>query len=302
MTDTSAIEQEAGPCVSVVIVTWNAVDALLDCLERLTANPPSVPWEVVVVDNGSTDGTVHALRRNASWVRVVANPKNRGLPAANNQGIAATSGPFVLIANPDTMVGPGAVDALLDVLDRHERAAFAIPRLRHPDGTLHVSAGDLPTLREALVGRQVQRRRGAVEAGFWWDGWAHDDERRIGRGHEACYLVRRGAIVEIGVQDEEFLLDWEGIDWTARARDLGWEVWFTPAADVVHLGGASIRQVPFRWIFRSHRGMYRYFAKRSTPAIRPLLAAVISVRGMLKLAGAVVGPANYDHGHRGNRS
>jgi GT2 family glycosyltransferase len=284
------------PCVSVVVVTWNARSAVLQCLESLVANPPSVPWNLVVVDNASKDGTADAVARAAPWARTILNTANRGLPAANNQGIAASAAPFVLIANPDTQVRPGAVDALLDVLGRRRRAAFAVPRLLHPDGSLHVSAGDLPTLREAFLGRQVQRRRGQVDAGFWWDGWEHDHERRIGRGHEACYLVRRAAVLEIGLQDEAFFLDWEGIDWTARAQEVGWEVWFTPKAEVVHLGGASIRQVPFRWIVRSHRGMYRYFAKRSSPPLRPLLAAAFGARALAKAAGVALGPASYARG------
>ncbi len=286
------------PCVSVVVVTWNSRDAVLDCLDALRANPPSVPWEAVIVDNASTDGTVDAIRHAAPWARVMANIDNRGLAAANNQGIAAGTAPLVLIANPDTTVKPGAVDALATVLARQPRAAFAIPRLRHPDGGLHVSAGDLPTLRDALLGRQVQRLRRQRGRGFWWDGWAHDEERRIGRGHEACYLVRREAIAEVGLQDEAYFLDWEGIDWTARVRDAGWEVWFTPDAEVVHHGGVSIRQAPWRWIVRSHRGMYRYFATRRTRLLRPLLAAVFATRALVKAGAMALGPARYDRGQR----
>jgi N-acetylglucosaminyl-diphospho-decaprenol L-rhamnosyltransferase len=289
----------SNPGVSVVIVTWNSRPVVLDCLDALAANPPSAPWEAVVVDNASRDGTPAAVRGHAPWARVVANDANRGLPAANNQGIAATTGALVLIANPDTAVRPGALDAMIDVLERRPQAAFVVPRLRYPDGELQVSAGDLPTLREALLGRQAQRRRPAGDRGFWWDGWAHDEERRIGRGHEACYLVRRSAIDDIGLQDEAFFLDWEGIDWAARARAAGWEAWFTPAAEVVHLGGTSIRQVPLRWIVGSHRGMYRYFAKRTTPALRPALAAVVTVRGVAKAAAAAMGPAAYQRAHRG---
>ena len=160
---------------------------------------------------------------------------------------------------------------------------MAIPQLLHPDGSIHTSAGDLPTLREALFGRRFSARRRATE-GFWWDGWAHDRERQIGRGHEAAYLVRRTALEDVGVQDERFPLDWEGIDWMARFHERGWEIWFTPDAKVVHHGGVSVRQVQRRWVISSHRGMYRYFAKRSPAAARPALAALVASRAALKLA------------------
>jgi N-acetylglucosaminyl-diphospho-decaprenol L-rhamnosyltransferase len=286
-----------GPLISVVLVTWNSAPVLAGCLDALDAHPPAGSWEVIVVDNGSTDGTVDLARGHRLGVRVIANDHNRGLAAANNQGIAAGSGSFVLLANPDTMVTSGAVDALRDLLERRPNVAFAIPRLRYPDGRHQVSAGDLPNLSEALLGRQAQGRTGEPR-GFWWEGWPHDEERRIGRGHEACYLVRRSAITEIGPQDESFVLDWEGIDWAARAADAGWEIWFTPAAEVVHLGGASIRQAPIRWIVGSHRGMYRYFAKRGGVARRPLLALLVAARGLAKAIGVIAGAATYDRSHR----
>jgi GT2 family glycosyltransferase len=328
--------------VSVIIVNWNSREVLLGCLGSLAAHPPAPEWEAIVVDNGSADGSVAAVRDTYPEVRVIANPDNRGLPAANNQGIAAAAGNTLLICNPDVIFQPGAAAALVELLGRHERAGMVIPRLLYPDGEVQTSAGDLPTLGEALRGRQAQRRivgggrhgggNGAGEggagggdgssgggarrggaggggggaggagagapAGFWWDGWAHDSERVIGRGHEAAYVVRRAAVDEVGLQDEGFRLDWEGIDWTARFRDAGWEVWLCPAASVVHLGGASIRQVPFRWVVSSHRGMYRYFAKRRPAYWRPVLALAIGTRAVVKLAATAGGMAMYERGHR----
>ncbi len=287
----------SGPEVSVVIVNWNAGAALAGCLRSLAEHPPSMPTEVIVVDNASTDGSAEAAQREHPTIRLLKNRENRGLAAANNQGIVAARADAILVSNPDVVYGAGAVDALFSTLRRHPRAAVAVPRLSYEDGSLHTSVGDLPTLREALAGRQVQRRAaGGAAAGFWWDGWAHDEERRVGRGHEAAYLVARRAIEEVGLQDERFFLDWEGIDWTARLAEAGWEVWFTPDAEVTHLGGVSIRQVPFRWIVRSHRGIYRYFALRH-PWWRPWLAPLLAGRAVVKLAAAAVSDV-YERGHR----
>jgi GT2 family glycosyltransferase len=282
--------------VSAVIVNWNAGPALARCVASLEEHGRAVRMEIVVVDNASTDRSVEGAADVCPDVRIVANPTNRGLAAANNQGIVATSGRYVLIANPDVEFGPGAVDALVDLLDRRPRAAIAVARLRRPDGTIQTGAGDLPTLAEALLGRQAARRRRAT-TGFWWDGWAHDEERTIGHGMEACYLVRRAALTDIGLQDERFPLDWEGIDWSATAWATGWEVWFCPAAEVVHLGGVSLRQAQRAWIVRSHRGMYRYFAKRSPAWAKPLLGAAVAVRAGAKLVAARAGLADYDAGH-----
>jgi GT2 family glycosyltransferase len=146
------------------------------------------------------------------------------------------------------------------------------------------------------MGRALTRGNGA-RRGFWWHGWDHDVEQRIGHGGEACYLVRRATIAEIGAQDERFWLDWEGIDWSRRVADADWEIWYCPQAEVVHVGGVSLRQVKYRWIFFSHRGMYRYFAPRAPRAVRPLLAAAIGLRAATKMAIATVDARIYDRAH-----
>jgi GT2 family glycosyltransferase len=284
--------------LSVVIVNWNSGPVLAECLQSLIEHPPPRDWEVLIVDNASRDDSVDRALGVLPTALVVRNHDNRGLAAANNQGIGLSRGWALLICNPDVRFTSGAVEAMVDTLARHPRAAFVIPRLCYPDGTLQTSAGDLPTLGEALLGRQLQRRASA-RSGFWWDGWDHAVEQPIGRGREAAYLVRRAAIDDIGPQDEAFRLDWEGIDWTARARECGWEVWLCPAAEVVHLGGVSVRQAELRWIVSSHRGMYRYFAKRASPWKRPLLASAIGARAAAKLAGAAAGITSYERGHRG---
>jgi N-acetylglucosaminyl-diphospho-decaprenol L-rhamnosyltransferase len=286
------------PVVTAVVVTWNSASELPSLLDSLVANPPSVPWEVVVVDNGSADATVAAARRHPAGARVIANARNRGLAAANNQGMRAARGSAYLICNPDVAVAPGCVDELLGCLDRHPRAAFAIARLAHPDGSLQTGVGDLPSLREALAGRRSARRRAPV-SGMWWDGWSHDQERRVGHGSESCYLVRAAAVAEFGLQDEGYRLDWEGFDWSARAEAAGWEVWFCPTAHATHAGGASIRQAATaRWVASTHLGMHRYFAARSPAWARPLLALAIGVRMVAKLAAAGVRRPLYQRAHR----
>ncbi len=293
----------SAPDVSLVIVSWNVREPLLACLRSLRANPPSASWEAIVVDNASADGTVEAVRAEAPWARVIANDTNRGLAAANNQGLRASSGRVVVVSNPDVEYRAGALAALLQLLDRRPHAAFAFARLVDRDGTVLTCAGDPPTLRGALRGRQAVRRMpfGSEPSGFWWDGWAHDREVQIGHGLEACYAIRREALDEIGLQDERYWLDWEGIDWVARARDAGWEAWFCPTAEVVHLGGKSIRQAPFRSIVHSHRGIYRFFSRRMPVPLRPLLALVVAARAGLKMAVQAARVDLYGRAYRAGR-
>lgn len=278
----------------MVTVTWNSGTVIGPCLRSVLETTQGQRIELVVVDNHSADDTVALARAAAPDATIIVNPANRGLAAANNQGLAAATGPDILICNPDVEFRPGAIAEMQAVLSRHPRAGWVVPRLVRPDGSLQTSAGDPPTLRHALLGRQAARRRAAGSpSGFWWDGWAHDEERPIGRGHEAAYLVRRRAVDDVGPQDERYVLDWEGLDWSDRFSRAGWETWLAPAAEVLHHGGVSIRQVPYRAVVSHHRGMYRYFAVRRPVWARPLLAAAFAVRAAVKLAATAAGRPLY---------
>jgi len=291
------------PPVTAVVVTWQSAAVVADCLASLRRELPAGS-EIVVIDNDSHDDTVAVVARSAPEAVVIVNPRNAGLAAANNQGLAAGRGGVFLICNPDTVFAPGSVAAMLAVLATHPRAAWVVPRLHDPDGTPLTSAGDLPTLRDALGGRQLARRRHhGAPVGFWWDGWDHATTRQIGRGHECAYLMRRAAVTDVGGQDERYVLDWEGFDWTDRLRRAGWEIWLAADADVVHAGGTSISQVPLRAVVSQHRGMYRYFADRRTPAWawKPVLAAAFSIRAVTKVALTALGLPLYRWAHRGPR-
>lgn len=281
-----------------MIVTWNSADIVLPCLHSLEQHPPSSAWEAIVVDNGSRDNTAEAIRTQTPWANIIANARNRGLASAINQGLMASSGEVVVISNPDVLFHDGAIDALCDVLDRRPRAAFAIPQLVQEDGHLQASVGNLPRLREALWGSLFTR---SAEGGFWWRSWKHDEELAIEHGQEACYAVRRDAVADVGPLDEGYPLDWEGIEWSARMRDAGWEIWFCPRARITHLGGASIRKAQARWIVQSHWGMYRYFKPRNRLLLRPVLWLAVAARATAKLGVHIAGHAGYDRAHRRSR-
>jgi hypothetical protein len=190
----------AEPTLSVVIVTWNSRRVITDCLTSIEEDLAGTAPELIVVDNASTDGTADLVASAHPSAQLIRNRRNLGLAAGNNQGLQASSSSEILICNPDVTFRPGAIPGMRAVLQRHRQAGWVVPRLVATDGTALTSAGDLPTLVDALLGRQAARyrKRGAT-SGFWWDDWDHDEEREIGRGHEAAYLVRRRAVDEVGL-------------------------------------------------------------------------------------------------------
>jgi N-acetylglucosaminyl-diphospho-decaprenol L-rhamnosyltransferase len=220
--------------VSVVVVTYNAMPWIERCLESVAA------YDVVVVDHGSSDGTLDLVRERFPDVRLFEQ-ENRGLGAGWNRGIRETGGEYVLILNADAWGLDGAVERLAAFADAHPRAAVVGPRLRHPDGRLQPSVRGFPTpwriATEYLFLRKLAPRSRALNA-FYAEGFEHDEVRTAEFVMGAVMLVRRAAVEEVGPLDEDFFLFSEETDWCFRFRQAGWQVWFTPDAEFVHVYGA----------------------------------------------------------------
>jgi N-acetylglucosaminyl-diphospho-decaprenol L-rhamnosyltransferase len=264
--------------VAAVVVTLDALPWIEQCLQSLTGT------ETVVVDHGSTDGTVEVVRHHYPQVRLVEQ-ENRALGAGWNRGIAETSGEYVLIFNPDAWLAPGALEALVAVAERREDAAVVAPRLRNPDGTLQRSVRGFPTAwrmaTEYFFLRKLAPHSEALNA-FYGSGFAHDEERDVDWVMGACLLVRRRAIDEVGGLDESFFLFSEETDWCYRFARAGWKTVFTPAADCVHVGGATHGGLLFRENVRGNlRFLLKHRGTREAERGRRLLRVSLRLRGML---------------------
>ena len=240
--------------VSVVIVTYNALPWIEQCLESVAR------YDAIVVDNGSRDGTVAFVRERFPAVRVLEQ-ENRGLAAGWNAGIKATTGTYVLILNADAWAVGDAVARLVSFAEAHPRAAVVGPRLSHPDGRLQPSVRAFPTpwriATEYLFLRKLAPRTRTLNA-FYAGGFDHATVTTADFVMGACMLVRSAAIAEVGLLDEDFFLFSEETDWCYRFIHAGWEVLFTPDAEVVHVSGAVHGGRMFK---ESARGHLRFLAK-----------------------------------------
>lgn len=242
--------------LSIVIVNWNAGPRLRQAITSVASAPPRLPWEIVVVDNASTDGSLRAVHEDAACrallddgrLRLLANDHNRGFAAANNQAFRATTGSLLLLLNPDAAVAIGAIDRLIDVLESDPGVGMVGPQLVGPDGAVQVSVWRTPP-RTAdvlvshlglyrLLPRSVRAR--------WLLGahWDHDERRAVPMIIGAAMLVRRRVIDQVGGLDERFHVFGEDHEWSQRIGRAGWRIVFEPAAKVAHEGAASTSQ---RW-------------------------------------------------------
>jgi N-acetylglucosaminyl-diphospho-decaprenol L-rhamnosyltransferase len=225
------------PDVDVVIVAHDAGEYLRKAVDSVAEHV--APGRIVVVDAESSDGSVDALGAARPGVRVIAAP-NRGFSASNNIGIAATSGAYVLLLNPDAELVDGSLARLVARAEADPRAGIVGPRVLDPDGGLQrASFGAFPTLASTLalhVGRSIDRWRGGP-------GVARSERTAdgpVGWVTGACMLVRRSAIGDVGPMDEGFFLYFEDADWCHRMHDRGWRVVIEASASCVHhLGKAG---------------------------------------------------------------
>jgi N-acetylglucosaminyl-diphospho-decaprenol L-rhamnosyltransferase len=269
------------PDVSVVVVTWNAREHIGRCLEEVAGGP----WETIVVDNASTDGTPAFVAERFPAVRLVELPENRGFGAANNEGMRIARGRYFLLLNSDAWPVGDAVERLVAFADEHAEAAVVGPRLLNPDGSLQPSVRGFPTLWRLATEYLFLRKlapRSAILNSFYGARFDHASVREVDWLYGPCLLVRREAADAVGLFDEDYFLFSEETDWCYRFHAAGWKVLFFPGAEFVHLGGASHGGRQYRENLRSH---LRFFAKHRGPGeverARRLLLAGTRLRGVL---------------------
>jgi GT2 family glycosyltransferase len=252
--------------VSFCIVSLNARSLLKDCLDSLIASHPPEPYEIVLVDNGSNDGTFEMVREDYPQVVLMRNETNLGYTLPMNQALRKARGAYLVQLNPDTIIPPGAFNMLYDFLETRPEIGICTPKVLNRDGTL-----------------QWQCRRSAARP---WDVIAYftrlarlfpksrlfghylmtyKDENEVYEVEAvsgSCMFIRRAVIDQIGYLDEQYFAYQEDSDFCFRARKAGWRVYYQPTAQITHYGGqGGSRTQPYRGILEWHRSYFLYFRK-----------------------------------------
>lgn len=246
--------------LSVIIVSWNTRQITRECLESVARQHSEASVEVWVVDNASSDGSAAMVRDTFPHVHLIENRENVGFATANNQAIAASSGRYVLLLNSDTVVHPGAFDALVRFLDEHPEAGAAGPHTLNPDGSLQISCYPSPTLaRELWFLLHLDRLYpyGAYPMARWNTRQPRPVDAVLG----ACLIVRRSVLEQVGVLDPAYFMYSEEIDLCYRIRRAGWRIYWAPQASIVHYGGQSTRQVAASMFMQLYRSKVLFFRK-----------------------------------------
>jgi GT2 family glycosyltransferase len=263
---------QAFPKVSVVIVNYNSGAYLARCLASLAAGCAGLPWEAVVVDNGSTDGSAASCEGCEGRVRFIHTDSNLGFACAANIGVRATSAPYVLFLNPDARLTPAAITPLAGELETHSDTAVVAPLILNEDGTPQGNARGDPSMMTGLLGRASLIRRllpsfPGVGRNVVSPGNRSEQRVPVDWVSGACCLVRRQAFDHVGGFDEGYFLYWEDADLCRRIRQRGGRIFFRPDRDavVIHTIGRSSQGVSGQAWSAFHESAYRYYATHVAP-------------------------------------
>ena len=270
-------QTEAAPVLSIVLVCWNNKAYLKPCLESLYESGVRYSFDVVVVDNGSTDGSQAMLRQDYPEIQIIQNDHNVGLGKASNQGIEATQGRYILLLNNDTLVNGPSLDALVEFLDNYPKAGAVGGRLLNPDGSFQGGYANFSSLIEEFL---IATRLGEL----LWAGYpSHADDNQIksvGWMSSACLLVRRKALDQVGLLDETYFIYGDEADLQYRLTQRNWGVYYLPHVTTIHYGGRSMN----RWSRRKmvYRGKMLFYRKNygllHTGMLRMLLGGLSLIK------------------------
>jgi len=288
--------------ISIVIVGWNSKPYLEECLESLSAAPPSRSMEVIVVDNASTDGSADMVESRFPQVKLIRSADNLGFAKANNLGIEQSRGRYVGLVNPDVKVLPGCLDALADYLDKNPGVGNVGPRILNSDMTLQSSCRRFPTLWNNLcsaTGLASAFKNNRLLSGEHMLFFPHDRTLPVDVLVGCFWLLRREATEDIGLLDDGFFMYGEDVDWCRRCWQAGWQIVFFPGAEAIHHRGTSSASQPIWSAVAQQRSIIHYWSKHHGVLGLLGIKSILFSRHVLRyLFGAVSRSKGSDIGDR----
>lgn len=276
--------------IAIIIVNWNTRDILHDCLRSVYEQTGGIKYEVIVIDNASIDGSAAMVKQEFPQVVLIENSENRGFAAANNQGLIIAKGRYVLLLNPDTLVLDGAVQKVVVYADNHPDVGVVGCQVWENESTVQQTCFMFPSvwnliLQKSGIFRLYPQSRflGCEKIA----GWARDSERDVDVVSGMFMLVRREAIEQVGMMDEDYFVYAEETDWCYRFWKAGWRCVFTPSARIIHRDGGSksteqisvkmfVQQQKSLLIFhRKHRGYISWISAKTIYILSMLLRYLI---------------------------
>lgn len=248
--------------VSIVMLNYNGGEMTAEAIRSIRESAPSSTCEIVVVDNGSSDGSVERLRKEFPEVRLLSNGRNLGFAKAVNSGIDLSRGRHILLLNNDTTVPHGSIDGLAQFMDGHPECGICGPQLLNADGSRQHSYDNFPTAATVLLNKGILRM--FFPARYPSKRQCATPPLEVESVIGAALLVRREVVEKIGKLDERYFFFLEETDWCLRAREAGWKIFHLPTVAVCHLQGRTKRRAEARAKVEYTRSLFAYMRKHSS--------------------------------------
>jgi len=254
---------------------------LLACIESIHATVPPLSFEIWLVDNASSDGSVEAVRHSFPNVRCIENRHNLGFAKANNLAIRQASGRYVVLLNTDTVLTPSALSTIIGFMERNRDVAICGGQLLNGDGSLQNSIANVPTLATELLNKSLLRllfpkRYLGKESRF-------DQPVEVESIIGACMVVSKGAIDRVGMLDEAYFFYFEETDWCLSMKKSGWRVFFHPQAQIYHLQGQTAKKNIVASRIEYWKSRYTFFRKHYSTAVIGFLTTGLVVKLCISL-------------------
>jgi hypothetical protein len=267
--------------LSVIIVNWNTKNFLLHCLKSLYQTVKGIEMEVFVVDNGSMDASGAAVKEGFPEVGYIGNRINLGFARANNQALSRTKGKCLLLLNPDTQVKEGAIERLISFMEAHPEAGAVGAQLLNSNGSKQNSIANFPSLVTELLNKNLLRW--CFPNQFPGKERDYTEPIEVDSVIGACMMVRRDAIEQVGLLDENYFLFLEETDWCYRMKKAGWKVYHVPQAEIYHFQGKSAEIEKKKTRIEFYRSRYHFFKKNRGGLQWAILLAGIMIRLSVEL-------------------
>ncbi len=260
--------------LSIVIVNWNTRDLLLEALRSIYDAPPDFPYEVIVVDNASSDGSAEAVRAAFPQAHLIANTDNAGYARGNNQGLQVSTGRYLLLLNPDVVLPPEGLQTAVACMESRPDVGALGVRLVNPDRTVQRSVRGFPTPLSVFweaVGLSRLFPESRVFGAYRMTWFNYREEAEVDQPMGTFLLCSRRAMEDVGLLDERFPIFFNEVDWCYRAKQRGWKIVFLPTVEVVHYGGSSTKLVSAKMAWESRRGLLDFYRKHyRSPIFAPI--------------------------------
>lgn len=237
--------------LSICILTWNTKDLTIKCIESIVKNTEKINYEIILVDNGSTDGTIEYVKKNYNEFKVIRNEKNVGFTKANNQALKVTKGRYALILNSDTEIKKNCLDIMIDYMDRDKDVGMSCCKMLYPDNSLYFSIGEnYPNWKNVLAERSIISElffQSKLHK-YFLSKYYTTNKRKYEKDHSikwvlgAFMIVRREVIEKVGIFDENIFSYFEEYDWCKRTYEAGYKIKFYNKPVVIHHSAKSVIQ------------------------------------------------------------